>query len=427
MASATKGSLWEATAIQAAERPALRGDIEADVAVVGGGYTGCAAALSAAESGARVVLLESQDIGWGASGRTGGQVIPGLKYDPDELDVMFGSELGPRLVEAIGSVGDEVFGLIERHGIECEPVRKGWLQPAISSRTLALVQRRCAQWARRGAPVSELDRHRVAELVGTDRYLGGWEDRRAGHVQPLSFNRGLADAAERAGVQLFVRSAARALEEEGKRWRLGTEGGSVTAAAVIIGTNGYTDGLWPRLAQTVVPMISMQAATDPLPRELGASILPAGHCASDTRRLLWYFRRDAAGRLLMGGRAPFREDLGPADAVNLRAAVDTLFPALRDVPFTYHWAGRVAMTKDHLPHLHQLAPGVWTALGYNGRGVGLAPLLGRYLAELVAGKRPGDIPFPVTAMRPIFGYPFTRTVARALVRYYRLRDRLEVQ
>jgi len=426
MNSGTRGSLWEATATVAADRLPLKGDVDADVAVVGGGYTGCAAALAAAGTGARVVLLESHDIGWGASGLTGGQIIPGLKYDPDELEAMFGGELGARLVDAIGSVGDEAFGLIERHGIECEAVRKGWLQPAVSQRTLDLVQRRCAQWGRRGAPVSEVDRVRIAELVGTDRYVGGWEDRRAGHVQPLSFSRGLATAAERAGARLFTRSAARRLDREGNRWRLRTDEGSVAAGAVIIGTNGYTDALWPGLARTVVPMISMQAATDPLPPDLGARILPGGHCASDTRRLLWYFRRDAAGRLLMGGRAPFREDLGPADAVNLRTAVDTLFPWLREVPFIYHWGGRVAMTKDHLPHLHRLAPGVWTAIGYNGRGVGLAPLLGRYMAELVAGKRLDDVPFPVTAMRPIFGYPFTRTVARALIRYYRLRDRMEV-
>jgi glycine/D-amino acid oxidase-like deaminating enzyme len=199
----------------------------------------------------------------------------------------------------------------------------------------------------------------------------------------------------------------------------------VTADTVLIGTNAYTDALWPGLAQTVVPMISIQAATDPLPPELGASLLPQGHGCSDTRRLLWYFRRDAAGRLLMGGRGPFRSDLRPEDLVNLRAAVDRLYPQLRKVPFKFHWGGRVAMTQDHLPHLHGLAPGVWTAIGYNGRGVGLGPLLGRFLGELALGKKPIEVPFPVTAMKPIFGYPFTRTVARALVGYYRYLDKRE--
>jgi glycine/D-amino acid oxidase-like deaminating enzyme len=338
---------------------------------------------------------------------------------------MFGPELGPRMVQTIGSVGDEVFGLIEKHGIACDAVRKGWLQPAISSRTLELVRARCEQWAQRGAPAVFHNRARICELVGTQIYHGGWEDRRAGHVQPLSLNRGMAEAAERNGVQVCARSPVQSMQPEDGRWKLRTPGGTVTASVVLIATNAYTDALWPGLTRTVVPMVSIQAATDPLPPELGTSILPQGHCSSDTRRLLWYFRRDRDGRLLMGGRGPFRENLVPEDLVNLRAAVDRLYPQLRTTPFRYRWGGKVAMTKDHLPHLHQLASGVWTVIGYNGRGVGLGPLLGRFMGELALGKNPADIPFPITAMKPIFGYPFTRTVARALVRYYRYLDQRE--
>jgi glycine/D-amino acid oxidase-like deaminating enzyme len=418
-------SLWTATAVPDRDWPELEGSMRADVAIVGGGFTGCAAALALAERGARVALIEASLIGWGASGRTGGQVIPGLKFDPDELDAMFGPDLGPRLVAAVGSVGDEVFGVIERHRIDCDAVRRGWLQPAISARTLAMAHARCAQWARRGAPVSPLDRSQIAPLIGSDIYVGGWEDRRAGNVQPMSYVRGLADAAARAGAAICVQSPAGKLERQGAAWRLATPRGEVNAETVLIATNGYTDRLWPGLARTVVPMMSFQAATPPLPAALGATILPRGHSASDTRRLLWYYRRDAHGRLVMGGRAPFREDLGPADAGHLRAAVDRLYPQLRATPFEHHWAGRVAMTRDHLPHLHELAPGVWAGLGFNGRGVGMATLFGRLLADLAQGARPADLPFPVTAMRPIPGYPFTRIVARALVRYYRIRDQLE--
>lgn len=424
MGSDMLGSLWDATAKGRSDWPTLQADVTADVAVIGGGFTGCGAALALAGR-SRVAVLEAGNIGSGASGRTGGQVIPGLKYDPDELERMFGPELGPRVVAAVGSVADELFGLIEKHGIDCDAVRSGWLQPAISPHTLALVTSRCEQWARRGAPAVLHDRAGIAKLVGSTIYHGGWEDKRAGHVQPLSLNRGLASAAARLGAQIYAQSPVRSIQREAGRWRLRTPGGSVTAEVLLIGTNAYTDALWPGLSRTIVPMVSIQAATDPLPPELGAAVLPQGHCASDTRRLLWYFRRDAAGRLLMGGRGPFREDVLPQDLVNLRAAVDQLFPQLRKTPFRYHWGGKVAMTPDHLPHLHQLAPGAWTAIGYNGRGVGLGPLLGRYLAELALGTRPADIPFPVTAMKPILGYPFTRTVARALVRYYRFLDRRE--
>ena len=418
-------SLWAATAVPDRDWPSLEGPLRADVAIVGGGFTGCAAALALADRGVKPVLLEANLIGWGASGRTGGQVIPGLKYDPDELDAMFGPELGPRVVAAVGSVGDEVYGLVAKHAIACHPVRKGWLQPAFSARTLATTARRAGQWARRGADVAVLDRAQIAELIGSDIYVGGWMDRRAGHLQPLSYVRGLAAAAHRAGAAIHVRSPVNSLARRDGRWRLTTPRGEVTADTVLIGTNGHTDSLWPGLAHTVVPMVSFQAATGPLPAVLGARILPEGQCASDTRRLLWYYRRDAQGRLVMGGRAPFREDLGPADAIHLRAAVDRLYPQLRHVPFEHYWAGRVAMTQDTIPHLNELAPGLWAGLGFNGRGVGLATLFGRLLAELALGVKPAEIPFPVTAMRPIPGYVFTRTVARALVRYYRLRDRFE--
>ncbi|MBK9605611.1 MAG: FAD-binding oxidoreductase [Betaproteobacteria bacterium] len=425
MAQAHTASLWARTATPEIDAPALQGQAQADVAIVGAGFTGCAAALALASRGAKVRVLEANAVGWGASGRTGGQVIPGLKYDPDELDAMFGPELGPRIVQAAGSVGDEVFGLIERHGIACDAAQKGWLQPAFSPRTLEIVQRRCEQWRQRGADVAPVDRSRMARLLGSEHYLGGWEDRRAGHVQPLSYVRGLAAAAQHAGAVIHGDSPAVALSRQGSAWRVSTPNGVVDAGEVLIGTNGYTDGLWPGLARTVVPIITLQVATGPLPDALGKDILPEGHAASDTRRLLWYFRRDAHGRLIMGGRAPFRDELVAGDARYARNAVDRLYPQLRDTPFEFHWSGRVAMTKDHLPHLHRLADGLWVALGYNGRGVGLATLLGRYLAELVSGTRPQDIPFPVTAMRPIVGYPFTRLAARVLTGYYRMRDRLE--
>ena len=423
--SALPKSLWAATAIADQDWPALSGAVRADVAIVGGGFTGCAAALALAQRGARVVLLEGAHIGWGASGRNGGQVIPGLKQDPDELEQIFGRELGAHVVAAIGSVGDEVFGLIAKHAIACDPVRKGWLQPVFSRRTYAAARRRCEQWARRSADVAPLDRAQMADLIGSDIYLGGWVDRRGGSVQPLSYVRGLAAAAKRAGAAIHTLSPAQRLGRHGNQWRIAAPHGEVLADTVLIGTNGYTDGLWPGLARTVVPMVSFQAATGPLAPELGATILREGHVASDTRRLLWYYRRDAHGRLVMGGRAPFRDDLGPADAVHLRAAVDNLYPQLKDVPFEYYWSGRVAMTRDHLPHLHELAPGLWAGLGFNGRGVGMATLFGRLLADLALGARPADVPFPVTAMRPIPGYLFTRVVARSLVSYYRLRDQLE--
>ncbi len=421
----TSSCLWASSAAPDVQATALQGDRAVDVLIVGAGFTGCAAALSLALRGVRVAVLEAKTVGWGASGRTGGQVIPGLKYDPDELEAMFGAELGARMVQAAGAVGDEVFGLIERHAIACDAQRNGWLQPAYSTRSLDLALRRCDSWQRRGANVVAVDRSRMAQLLGTDHYLGGWEDRRAGHVQPLSYVRGLAFAAQRAGAEIYIDSPALSLSKQGAKWQVACAHGAVAASQVLIATNGYTDGLWPGLRRTVVPMMSYQAATVPIAAALGQSILPEGQAASDTRRLLWYFRRDAHGRLIMGGRGPYRENQGAADDQHVRTAVNRLFPQLRNTPFEFHWAGRVAMTQDHIPHLNQLDRGVWAALGYNGRGVGMATLLGRLLADLACGVAAKDLPFPVTSMRPIVGYPFTRLVARALTNYYRVRDTLE--
>jgi len=425
MPELTSSCLWANTAAPDVKATPLQGAKSVDAVIVGAGFTGCAAALALAQRGARVTVLEAKTVGWGASGRTGGQVIPGLKYDPDEIEAMFGPDLGPRMVAAAGGVGDEVFGLIERQAIACDAQRKGWLQPAYSAKSLELALRRCDSWKRRGANVTPVDRSRMSQLLGTGHYLGGWEDLRAGHVQPMSYVRGLALAAQRSGAVIHPESPALSLTRQGARWRVTTPKGSVDADQVLIATNGYTDGLWPGLSRTVVPMMSYQAATVPIPEALGKSILPAGHAASDTRRLLWYFRRDAHGRLIMGGRAPYREDLGAADDNYVRSAVNRLYPQLGSTPFEFHWAGRVAMTQDHIPHLNRLDEGLWAALGYNGRGVGMATLLGRLLADLASGVAPKDIPFPVTSMHPIVGYPFTRLVARALVGYYRLRDELE--
>ena len=294
MAQAHSASLWAHTATPEIDAPALQGQVQADVTIVGAGFTGCAAALALALRGSKVRVLEANAVGWGASGRTGGQVIPGMKYDPDEIDAMFGPELGPRMAQAAGSVGDEIFGLLERHGIACDAVRKGWLQPAFSPRTLDTVQRRCAQWRQRGADVAPVERARMARLLGTEHYPGGWEDRRAGHVQPLSYVRGLAAAAQRAGTVFHGDSPAVVLTRQGATWRVATPNGALDAGQVLIATNGYADGLWPGLARTVVPIFTLQGATVPLPDALGKDILPEGHAASDTRRLLWYYRRDAA-------------------------------------------------------------------------------------------------------------------------------------
>jgi glycine/D-amino acid oxidase-like deaminating enzyme len=398
---------------------------QADVAIVGAGYSGLAAALQLVESGASVVVLESGEPGWGASGRNGGQVIPGLKSDPDELVATFGPEAGEHLARVAGGAADTVFALIARQGIDCEARQCGWIQPAFADADLGLIARRAEQWQRRGAPVEVLDRDTVRKLVGSPIYRGGWIDRRAGSVQPLSYSRGLARAAQQAGALVCGGSRVIALARDGGRWKVTTaHGPTVSAERVLLATNGYTDALWPRLRQTVIAANSFQVATERLPDAVRRTVLPEGHVASDTRKLLLYYRCDHHGRLIMGGRGPFREPAGPRDFRHLETMIGLLFPQLKGVRCEFYWSGRIALTRDHVPHVHQPAPGLSVLLGYNGRGVAMATTLATLVAKNIIAPADNPLPLPVTDIRPIPLHSLHRIYATAIMQTYRLSDSL---
>lgn len=419
-------SLWAATAPPGPPAPPLEGTTQADVAVIGAGYTGLAAALHLAEAGSRVVVLDAGEPGWGASGRNGGQVIPGLKYDPDELEARFGPEHGPRLVQFAGNAADLVFSLIERHNIACDPIRTGWLQPAHSPAALVSVQRRAEQWARRGADVAILDRARMAGMLGSEAYCGGWINRRAGNIQPLAFARGLATAAIAKGAVIHGATPAQTIRREERQWRIETPGGSVLADTALICTNGYTDALFPGLEREVISTNSYQAATRPLPERIRATILPGGQAASDSRRVLLYFRLDRDGRFIIGGRGTAVDDPDPGRFERLRGAARAIYPQLGEAEWGNHWSGRVAFTVDHLPHLAELGPGLIAGLGYQGRGVAMATNVGKLMADRLLGLRPQEMPLPIVqGLRP-FPFHFLRAPALYVItRWYRLLDALQ--
>ncbi len=416
-------SLWEATAPPAPALPVLSGDIRAQAAVIGAGYTGLSAALHLAEAGIDCVVIDRNGPGFGASGRNGGQVIAGLKQDPDTLESMFGAT-GAGLVAAIGAAPDLVFDLIGRFAIACQPVRTGWLQLAVSGSALRVVQARAAQWQARGVAIRLLDRADATRLSGSSAYLGGALDPRGGTVQPLAYARGLAAAAASRGARLFAGTAAVRLSPQTGGWRIETDAGAIDAAQVIIATNAYADRLHDGLRRSVVPVPSYQIASDPLPEALRRSILPDGQAVSDTRRLLRYFRVDDAGRLIMGGRGAFGQVSAGREALPHLQAVREIYPQAAGLAFPYRWGGLVAMTADHLPHLHRLAPGLYAGLGYNGRGVAMATLMGRALAGLVTGS---EDPFlPVTRLAPLPLHRFSRTWASLAARYFGVLDRLNI-
>jgi len=417
-------SLWTATAAPAADRPALQGAVEADVLVIGGGYTGLSAALHLAEGGKRVVLLEAEQPGWGASGRNGGQVNPGLKDAPDALEAHFGPVFGPRVVALAGGVGDLVFGLIARYGIDCDAVQTGWIRAATTPRAMAALAETGRQWQTRGAAVEALDPAETEAALGTGAYAGALIDRRGGSLHPLNYARGLAAAAERAGARLHGDSRVTEITAQDDSVRATTAIGHVTATAALICTNAHTGPLVPPLGRAVVPVTSVQVATAPLGDNLARGILPGGAHVSDSRRLVVYFRKDAQGRFVIGGRGAGSDRAIAARQAALRDAAVRLYPQLAGADWPFAWGGEVAITRDHLPGLHRLAPRVMAGLGYNGRGVGMATAMGRVLAEWAQGRPEGELDFPVTQVRPIPFHRFRRAGLGMTVALYGALDRI---
>lgn len=402
--SSLSRSLWTATTTATDSFPTLKDKhIETDVTIIGAGLTGLSAALHLAERGVGAVIVDAQSPGWGASGRNGGQVLPGLKEDPDSIEQMFGSERGTIMVELAGNAPSELFDLIKRHDIACDPVRGGWVQPAHSAETLAVSAARVRQWQRRGAPIEALSRQALADILGTEAYIGGSIDRRAGSVHPLNLSLGLASTVTRLGGKIFADSPVTSIERQGSGpFRVTAGDGAVHSKFVLICTNGYTPPAAGKLRRSVIPVCSIAIASQPLAPELRNRALRNGEVVSDMYRLLNYYRFDPQGRLVMGGRGGYSEGAIARQIARLKARVTELYgDRLGELRWEYEWGGNVAVTTDHFPHLNQIEDGMYAALGYNGRGVAMATVLGRLLADLASGRPQQDLPFPLTSVRTI--------------------------
>ena len=406
-------SLWAATAPAAPPTAPLLGDARTGVAVVGGGFTGLSTALHLAAAGVPVTLLEMAEIGWGASGRNNGQVIPTLsRIDPDDIAAAVapengGREKGEQLVGLIRDSAAFTFDLIRRHGIEAEAVQNGWIQPAHRASRLKLSAARAEQWGRRGAPVRLYSRAEMEALTGSDHWHGGWGNSTGGRINPLGLARGMAAAAIRAGAVVHAGSPVQNIRRGPAGWVLDTPRGTLAAERVVIATQVYTGDLWPGLKRTIVPVRSYQMATSVLSDNIRKTILPEGPALSDTRGDLYFYRFDANGRLVTGGglMIPFGWD----GRIRARIAerLRRVYPQIGDVRFDYSWWGYIAATADKMPHVYELAPGVLSWTGCNGRGVALATALGRELALASNGTPLRDIAAPVEArMRTITGHAF---------------------
>ncbi len=414
-------SLYADTARPAHPAPPLDGDRTASVAIVGGGFTGLSAALHLALKNVDTVVLEANQPGWGASGRNGGQVNPGLKHDPDTVVKDFGPDLGARMVALSGEAPNLVFRLIEHHQIACGALQSGTLRAAITARGAREVAASAEQWIRRGAPVSVLDRQAITGATGTARYHAAMLDKRGGQVNPLGYARGLTQAASQAGAAVHGDTRVTSLHKTGSGWRVETPTGTVTAEKLILATNGYTDDLWPGLRRSLVPLFSAIAATEPLPQDLVDRLMPIRSSLYEIGSITVYYRFSPDNRLLMGGRSVQRDVERPETLRYLTDYAVRLWPDLRGVKWTHGWSGQLAYTPDHYPHIHEPDQDVMVCLGYNGRGVAMSSAMGPQLAGRIMG---GPIDMPVTTIKEMPFHGLWRSGVAARVAYGRIRDML---
>lgn len=417
-------TLWAATTPPRQAAPSISAPLAIDVAVIGGGFTGLSAALHLAQSGVTVALFEAHEIAHRASGRNGGQVVPGFKPTPSALIARFGAEVAARMMRFAYRNADELFELVERHRIDCDATRGGWIQGAYSDLSARYLRARAEAINLHGGDVEYLERDAMAAATGSAFWPAGLLERRAGAVHPLAYARGLANAAVACGALIHEHSHVSAIVPTGSRVALTVNGYLVHARQVILATDAYTDRLWPAVAQSYVTVSSAQIATDPLPPALRDAIMPRRAGISETRKITYYCRIDPEGRFVIGGRGRSAETLDPATRAQIRNAAIARYPALADVAWPHGWVCRVGMTIDDLPRLHRLADGVWTAYGYCGRGVAMGTALGRVLAQAVRGHDVAQLDFPVTPIARLPLYPARQLGAALAINWYRLRDTL---
>jgi glycine/D-amino acid oxidase-like deaminating enzyme len=417
-------SLWADTAIPAPRLGALADRVETDVVIVGAGFTGLSAAIHLAEAGMRCVVVDAAQPGWGASGRNNGQVIAGLKQDPDVVETLWPGRTGQRLVQFGSEAPSKVFELIERLRIDCAASNAGWIQPAFTRSGIAAVLRRSRAWQERGVAIRVLEGKALFERLGTQKYSIGWLDPRGGSVQPLSYARGLAHAALSVGVKLFERTHVRSITGTLGRFEVATDSGIAACKQVIVATGAYAESLVPHLARSFVAVRTAQIATRPLPHAMRAAILPLGNVASDTRQLLTSFRVSPDDRLVMGGSGATVGLDHSKIAPHLKRAGAELFGMLGKLDWQYAWSGCFALTTDHLPHMHEPQPGIHVAVGCNGRGIAVSTSLGIELAKRVAGASREDLAVPVSDIRTVPFHAFRTLGVAAATRYKRLQDRL---
>ena len=421
--TATSATLAADAAGMRAHRETLRGEHRADVAVLGGGIAGCSAALHLAKRGYRVALLEARIVGFGASGRSGGQTIFGLAASQKALTAAVGRDDARRLFDLSIEALDLTQALIGEYAIDCD-YHANQVHVAVKPRHL----RELDDWARElhedcDYPSARLlNRDELQAHVRSDRYLGGLIDPRSGHLHPLKFTQGLARAAETAGAKIFENSQVLRYED-GPEVIVHTAQGSLRCTYLVLCGNAYIGAVAPSLARRILGVGTYIIATEPLGEERVRALLPSNAAIADINWILDYFRRSADHRLLFGGRVSYSAVQPPHLAESMRKRMLRIFPTLSDAKVQYVWGGYLDITRSRAPNFGRLAPNVFYCQGFSGHGMSLTGLAGKLVAEAVAGTAERFDVFARIPHRDFPGGPlFRRPSLMMAMMYYRLRD-----
>jgi gamma-glutamylputrescine oxidase len=419
-------SWYAATATLLAPFAPLQGETRADVCVVGGGYTGLSAALHLAEMGADVVLLDAHRVGFGASGRNGGQLGTGQRQDQITLEKMVGAD-NARLLWDLGEDAKAlVRGLIAKHGIDCY-LKDGiaWAASRPADVTDLHDYAEHLQTRYGYDKITALDRDAFHALCPSPDYIGGTLDMGAAHLHPLRLALGLAEAAAKAGARLHERSHVHDIKH-GSKVTVRTDAGHVIADQVILAGNGYLGGLDRQVTARVMPINNYVIATEPLGDD-AAKVLTQDVAVADSRFVVNYFRLSHDKRLIFGGGETYGYRFPSDIAALVRKPLSEIFPHLRDVRIDHAWGGTLAITLKRMPYLARVQPNILSASGYSGHGVGTAIQAGKLLAEATRGASPGFDAFNTIPHVPFPGGGLMRTsILKLGMSWYAMRDRLGV-
>ncbi len=357
-----------------------------DVCIVGAGFTGLSAALHLAASGRRVALLEAARVGWGASGRNGGQIVNGLNAGLDTIEKRYGAEtaafVGSMLQEGAGIIR----GFIADHNIQCD-LKPFNVYTALNARHMSALESKQALWSRHGMHDHELlDREALRAHVRSERYCGGMLDRSGGHLHPLNLALGEAAALERLGGVIYENCRVQGITDIGGEPIVLTEGGRIRAATLVLCGNAYLGNAVPELAPRVLPCSTQIVASEVLGESIASELLPSDACVEDCRYILDYFRLSADRRLLFGGGSIYGGTTPNDIEARLRPNLEKVFPALKGIGLDYAWSGNFALSFSRVPQLGQLGPNAYHAMGYSGHGVTGSHLFGRLLSEAITGE-----------------------------------------